>query len=310
MEVKYDISQYLASVKMSSKKRILVEGKDDKAHIGQLFYAVLGDSKIKIDTAENLKGISAATSKNNRAKIDFIHAICKTSDQYGNLYLLCDREYLKFNIGRQIEDLMDEHENDGNLNWTIGHSLENYFIDGDLIIDAFSFLTASEFKLGASDLFKRVLNSAIRVVAALTLSAKDIDSCSYPAGTIQWNDFSICDNKILLGIESWRTKNRSEIATRFIDGVNKYLPIVENSEELICSRICRGHTAILMLQRVFSACLYHTGNVHDETTSRKDANIFGSLKESTVASALSEAWIRRVKAGSASYPKNLVQSVA
>src|SRR5690554_1807180 len=145
MEVKYDISKYITSVKMSSKKRILVEGKEDKSHIKNLLDALFGKTKIKIDTAENIKGECGLTSKNNRAKIDRIHNLCKESGGHENLFLLCDREYFKFNIGKEIEDLMSEHENDGNLSWTIGHSIENYFVDSELIIGAFRYLSGSGF---------------------------------------------------------------------------------------------------------------------------------------------------------------------
>ncbi len=41
MNLKYDISNYIASVKMSSKKRILVEGRNDKSHISNLLDVLL-----------------------------------------------------------------------------------------------------------------------------------------------------------------------------------------------------------------------------------------------------------------------------
>ena len=41
MELKYTIPKYIAKVKMSSKKRILVEGKDDKSHIKNLLDEIL-----------------------------------------------------------------------------------------------------------------------------------------------------------------------------------------------------------------------------------------------------------------------------
>jgi hypothetical protein len=90
MEVKYDVPKYIASVRMSSKKRILVEGKDDKAHIKNLLNVTLGSNRIKIDTAENIKGDCRVTSKNNRAKIEKIHSFCEASNEHNNLYFLCD----------------------------------------------------------------------------------------------------------------------------------------------------------------------------------------------------------------------------
>ncbi|MDE1479395.1 hypothetical protein KKJ01_14430 [Xenorhabdus bovienii] len=312
MGLTYDITQYITSVKMSEKKRILVEGRDDRAHIKNLIFAKLGDTKIEVDTAENIRGKCEVTAKNNRAKINQIHDICKLSKKHKNLYFFCDREYLKFSIGNKIEDLMNDHENDGNLNWTIGHSLENYFIESDLIIDAFSYLSGSEFKASALKLFKKVLPSAIKITTVIALSAKDIEHSSYPLGTIKWNDFYICEKNLNLGldIENWKLKNTNKLAENFIHCFSKYIPIIEHTDQLICSRICRGHTAILILQRIFSACLYFIGKDTDEPLSKKDAEKFAKIKESFISNALCESWIRMVKSECAIYPSNLINSVA
>ena len=309
MDVKFDIPQYFASVKMSSKKRVLVEGRDDKAHISNLFFAILGNNKIKIDTAENIKGVCGSTSKNNRAKIDLIHQTTKTTNHYENLYFLCDREYLKFNIGEEIQDLMDGHESDGNLSWTLGHSLENYFLEADLISDAFSYLTGSEFKVPAVTLFNELLPSALQIIAAITLSARDIGSSTYPIGSINWKDFHLDNNILSFDAANWIQKKDDEISKAFYSKYFKYLSILVKSKNLICSRICRGHTSILMLQRIFSACLYKVGNHLDEFAARRDANSFCNIRELSVSNALSEAWIRKIKTGNALYPANLVVAV-
>ncbi|KMW73197.1 hypothetical protein TI10_08790 [Photorhabdus luminescens subsp. luminescens] len=310
MGIKYDIKQYIASVKMSAKKRVLVEGKDDRSHIKNLIFAKLGDAKIEVDTAENIRGECGITAKNNRAKINQIYDVCKLSEQYKNLYFLCDREYLKFNIGNEIEDLMNDHENEGNLNWTIGHSLENYFIDSNLIVDAFSYLSGSEFKVSATEFFKEVLPSAIKLITVIALSARDIEQSTYPIGTIKWDDFYICEKKLTLDIDKWKLKETTKIAEKFIYCFNKYTSIIEHTDQLICSRICRGHTAILMLQRIFAACLYFVGKDKDEPLSQKSAKEFVNIKESAISNALSEAWIRMVKLENATYPSNLINSVA
>jgi len=114
MDLKYDIGKYITKTKMSSKKRILVEGRDDKAHIKNLIDVLHKGHRVKIDTAESIKGISTETNRNNRAKIDTIHQRCKDSTDHHNLFFLCDREFLKFEIKDQVVDLMLDHETDGN----------------------------------------------------------------------------------------------------------------------------------------------------------------------------------------------------
>jgi hypothetical protein len=295
---------------MSAKKRILVEGKDDKSHINNLLNVTSKGHNVRIDTAENLKGDCATTAKNNRAKIEKVHSITKQSLNHENLYFLCDREFFKFEITDQVNDVMLEHEVDGNLNWTIGHSLENYFIKEEIVCRAYRFLCGSEYKNDAEDLYKKVFSSALKLIATVTLAAKAIDKCSFPAGTIGWQDFSMNGEVLTFDIEQWKSTNSNPIAERFYNEYKRNLPIVEKSNVLILSRICRGHTAMLLLQRTFSACLNEIAKIHDGSLSTKLANDFSRIKESTLASALCESWLQSVNDGDAIYPEQLINSVA
>jgi len=310
MDLKYDIPNYVASVKMSSKKRILVEGKDDKSHIKNLLNVTAKGHKVKVDTAENLKGDCARTAKNNRAKIEKIHEITKQSSNHENLHFLCDREFLKFEVTDHIDDLMAESEVDGNLNWTIGHSLENYFIKEDLVCRAYRFLCGSEYKNDAENLYKKVFTSALKLIATVTLAAKAIEKCSFPAGTINWTNFNIDSEKVVFNIEEWKASNNNQVAENFYNEYIKYLPIVDKSDALICSRICRGHTAMVLLQRTFAACLNEVAKSDDAALSNKLASGFSKIKESALASALCESWLQGVDDGSAIYPERLINSVA
>lgn len=310
MELKYDIPNYLASVKMSSKKRILVEGRDDKSHIKNLLNVTSKGHKVKIDTAENLKGDCAKTAKNNKAKIEKVHELTKESANHENLHFLCDREFFRFEVTDQINDLMSEHEVDGNLNWTIGHSLENYFIKEEIVCRAYRFLCGSEYKNDAEDLYKKVFASALKLIATATLAAKAIEKCSFPAGTVGWQDFNISEEKLSFDIENWKLTNSNPIAEAFYTEYKKYLPIVEKSNVLICSRICRGHTAMLLLQRSFSVCLNEVAKADDAALASKLADDFSKIKENSLASALCESWLQGVNDGNANYPERLVNSVA
>lgn len=310
MDLKYDIPNYIASVKMSSKKRILVEGRDDKSHIINLLGVTSKGRKVKVDIAENLKGDCSKTAKNNKAKIEKVHEITKDSINHTNLHFLCDREFFRFEITDHINDLMSEHEVDGNLNWTIGHSLENYFIKEEIVCRAYRFLCGSEYKNEAEGLYKKVFSTALKLIATVTLAAKAIEKCSFPAGTIGWQDFSINGKDLTIDIEKWKSQKNNQISEDFYNEYKKYLPIVEKSNVLICSRICRGHTAMLLLQRTFSACLNEVAKVNDVTIATRLANDFSKIKEGSLSSALCESWLQGVNEGSAIYPERLINSVA
>lgn len=98
MEVKYDVQKYITSVRMSSKKRILVEGRDDRSHVKNLLEVTLGENQIKIDTAENIKGDCNITKKNNRAKIEKIHMIFVNRHQNIGMFIFCAIESFAISI--------------------------------------------------------------------------------------------------------------------------------------------------------------------------------------------------------------------
>ncbi len=305
----YDINKYVAKTNMSAKTRILVEGSDDKDHIVNLLDVVKSGHRVRVDTAEMIKGDCGITRRNNRAKIDKIYSICKNSNGHKKLYYLCDREFLKFEVEKVIVDLMGEHEADGNFSWTIGHSIENYFFNEAILIDAYRYLCGSSFKSSAQNIFVALLPSIFKLVANITLAAKEIEKSSYPIGVLMWEDFEVSNEKISLK-NSWLSRNENQVAAAFNNQLNRFGPIVEASEELICSRICRGHTAMVMFQRIFSACIFYSGSIENKEKAFKDSNIFANLKESNVSSALCEAWLRKVQEGKAIYPINLVDSVS
>ena len=307
---KYDIPKYIAKIKMSAKKRILVEGPDDRAHIKNLLSVLLDKHNVKIDVAQNIKGNCKLTAKNCKARIEKIYNTCKLQNQYSNLYFLCDREFYKFEIGDNILDLMLTHENEGNLNWTLGHSLENYFLDPKIVCDAYRFLSGSEFKNQAVNLFEDIMPSAIKIIAALTLAAKDINKSSYPIGMVDWSDFEIKGNELILDVNNWKSENDTLLLKDLKNRYSYYLPIVDLADELTCARLSRGHTAIALLQRAFAKCISHCGEPIDSALAIRDANAFSKLKEISVSNALCEAWLRTINNGNENYPKNLIESVA
>jgi hypothetical protein len=205
---------------------------------------------------------------------------------------------------------MKTHKNEGNLSWTIGHSLENYFIESELILDAYRYLTNSEYKSEASNIFRSILPSALKIIAVISLAAKELNKCSYPLGVIGWNDFSIKSESLEFDIDFWKQSETQQILSDFKEAYKKYLPIVEASDEFIYARIARGHTAMQLLQRVFALCLFNAAEQHDETLAKKSASDFSKLKESALSAALCEAWLKSVESGSENYPINLIDSVA
>lgn len=305
MELRYDIPEYIALTKMSSKARILVEGKDDRGIILGLISRINPKIKFSVDSAVDIKGNCSNTAKNNRAKIEKIHLHCKEKDSHEKLFFLCDREFRKFEIDESIKDLVQDHEVDRNLVWTEGHSLENYFLSPSMLIDGFRFLTGAGQKDNALQLFEEIFYLSLREIATLTLAAKIQNCASFPSTIIQWKEISITGNSIDIGLRKLKPEN--SITERFIRSYFDVSTVIAQTPIETCARFCRGHTAVIALQRIFAACLYTTTKITDEEIARYDANLFNNIPESTIRTALSESWISGVSKGEASYPAPLVR---
>ncbi|MEX5574062.1 DUF4435 domain-containing protein [Pseudomonas lijiangensis] len=306
MELKYSIPKYVAMTRMSSKIRVLVEGKDDRGHISNLLQHIYPRIKLRVDSAIEITGDCHVTKNNNRAKIEKIHGQCKSSLYHQRLFFLCDREFRNFEIGATVIDKLDDHESDGNLSWTLGHSIENYFLSPVMLGDGFRFLSASGFKTQAITFFCQILGDALRKISALTLAAKELGRATYPASQITWQNIVFTDNTI----EITKTEKQIPFQQHFWNTYESFLGTVALTDENICTKLCRGHTAMIVLQRVFAACLYKVSAHIDENIARYDANLFSNVGEINISSALSEAWIRQVKEGKAHYPLPLVNSIS
>ncbi|MDY1000134.1 DUF4435 domain-containing protein [Pantoea agglomerans] len=306
-ECVYSLDSYLTLIKMSNKKRLLVEGRSDRIHLTNLLNEIGAAKKIKIDTAKDLRGIDKQTSKNNRAKIEYVHARAGNKE---NIYFLCDREFREFVIDDKLHDNLPDHFNDKTMFWTLGHSLENYFFSIDVIIDSFKYLCFSEYKKQAAMKFREVLEASFKLIASITLAAKEMDKSTYPLSVIKWGDFTFEDDSFSLKDYAQLSWERNELNQDLFSLINKYLNVTRSADIIISSRISRGHTGVIVLQRIFSACLYEVGRVDNEVAAREAANEFSSLAEKNISTALSESWSRKVKVNEALYPELLINKFA
>lgn len=306
-QLQYDINTYLTSVKMSSKIRVLVEGRDDKSHVSNVISLLCKNAKYKVDVAVDIKGICHTTSKNNRAKIEKAHEIVKGDMRYKKLFFLCDREDRGFLINDFIKDEIDGHYVDGQLSWTLGHSIENYFLSPDLLGDGLRYLTPSAHKNQAIAHFMSCFEPAMRIIAALTLAARKFGSVSYPCGVISWKNLKLDQNE---GIKIEFSSIKNPQIEAFEKHFYSFETCVKSSELNVCVQLCRGHTAMVLIKRVFAACLFFVMKESGDKAAESEANIFDSLNESLLSNALAEAWIRKLSLGEAAYPLPLVEAVA
>jgi hypothetical protein len=303
----YTIESYITSLTMSSKKRVLVEGRHDRLHLYQLIYKFNPNSKVMIDTAQDIKASDKAMSKNNRLKIEIIHSRVKNRK---NIWFLCDREFREFDVNGKVNDLLNSHFCDDSLYWTLGHSLENYFFNVDVIADAFQFLSPSEYKFKAVRLFKEIISSSFELLAAVSLSARKIDKAGLPCALIDWKDIVISDSEVTIKRREKYEKIDDGCVNDFFDAFTELRPIISSSDSTVCPKIIRGHTGVLLLQKLFSACLYYTGSEEHKILAESSANYFVNISEISLTTALAESWIRKIGIEkNITYPEPLIKSL-
>lgn len=313
MSLEYSLSHYVTSVKMSKNCRILVEGKDDKAHFANLLHIKIDEKlrkKVKIDTAEQLKGECRKTAKCNKAKIEDIYSRTKVDKQYGNLFLLCDREFENFEIDSSISEKTIASTVDSNFYLTDGHSFENYFLFEDVLVNAFGYLTSYEFKNEAIEIFKNNFDEIFNIVANICLTARAMEIASYPNGNIQWENFKSSDNCVSFPIDDWYLGKNDLHCERFKSIYSNNREIVHKTDQSVCIKISRGHTAIILLQRIFAFCLHVAGKVENEDEALREANRFKKLSETQVSASLSQSWLDSLDKGSLNYPVDLVSKIS
>ena len=120
-------NDYHHYIRFSTKRHILVEGRDDKRLLKALLNELIGEPAmrtVEIDTAEQLIGFDEIAE--NRKKVEAVNDRI-ANKPYGNkIVCFVDREFRGFDLDRMHDDV-GEHRVSGRLVWTRGHSVEFFF---------------------------------------------------------------------------------------------------------------------------------------------------------------------------------------
>ena len=174
----YKPHEYKQYLQMDHQKHLLVEGRDDYFFFQALFDEFLGTEwrdthNIVIDKAESLISF-ADNSKGNREKVEHtIEATCTAFPQ-NKLAGFVDREFRKFEWETKLIDQIKKHHKDGQLVWARGHSIENYFLDADILRAPFRDVSGEIFKK-AHDLFRQNIQAYLETAGAITLVGLQLD---------------------------------------------------------------------------------------------------------------------------------------
>ncbi|MBN3255186.1 DUF4435 domain-containing protein [Pectobacterium brasiliense] len=303
-DLSYTVESYLAAIAISTKKRVLVEGRYDRQHLNNLLSVIAPKNRIHIDAAQYIKSNDRRLSKNNRLKVEAVHEGAMARG-ITSVSFLCDREFRAFSINESINDELNGHYMQDRLHWTYGHSMENYFFNKEILVDAYKYLFAGEEKNTVFELFESALESAFILLAAVTLASKEMNRLTFPLSVLNWKDFIVNEEGVSLKLLDALTWEVNDDNKRFYESFIQYLSITKSSTPVICARISRGHTAMVILQRIFSSCIYHASFKINPELAEEGANKFSNISEELLANSLSESWVRKVDRSQMNYPVSL-----
>lgn len=301
----YTPVEYSKLLQMSSKRRVLVEGRDDYYLILALFDEFLGVEwrdkyDIEIDKAEN----SIRASGNRQAIESVVNLVAKTVLRE-KLVGFVDREFRNFNWGDgKVIDQLKSHYIDGRLLWTRGHSAENYFLDEAILRVPFRDVSGEIFQK-AYDIFRINLDSYLQIASKLSLTALSLNLLKRIRASLGWDIFG---ENADLDIEQWKVHlstigfNLHEIEK--IVSVYSDIEVIIDSTDMDTVRwFCDGHLSFFLLWCSFAKCAYiATDSINDK---RAIAHRVLKYGDETRFNSCASAWAKSSKANSCEYPRDL-----
>ena len=301
----YTPAEYGKILQMSTKKRVLVEGRDDYYLILALFEEFLGTEwrdvyNIEIDKAEN-----SISGPGNRQTIENVVKLVSKTDLRDKLVGLVDREFRNFNWDNGVLiDQIKKHFIDDRILWTRGHSAENYFLDENILRIPFRDVSGEIFQK-AYDMFRKDLDSYMRIACKISLTSLILNYLKRIRASLGWD---IIDDNARLNIDNWKFHlgrigfDVSDIE-KIVDTYSEIGTVIDATDIETVRWFCDGHLSFFFLWCAFAKCAYMVPEqVNDK---RKVAQGILKYGDATRFNSCASAWAKSSRTNSCEYPKEL-----
>ncbi len=232
-----------------------------------------------------------------------IEEMCKSYSKE-NLVGFVDREFRNFEMQDSIIDQVQGHYQDGNLVWSRGHSVENYYFDPEIFRGPFQDVCGEDFRK-AFPLFRKYISSYLKVVCVLSLlGLKNNNQTERIRASVGWN---IVASNGELDIETWKTILSSHLGLddEEITSLTGYLPdlldLVSRADIEIIKWLSHGHLGFSFLWNAFARCIYDSFD-GEENIKRKKANSFLNLQNNIRFNMCGRSWAKAAVNGKAEFP--------
>lgn len=314
---KFVPSAYRSYLRMSKKKHILVEGKEDKAAMLFLlteiaFTQQIETSNVSIETAEQIISSDGRGVRNREKVLDIARSVAE-KDYKTRFMGFVDREFDGFEIGDiSIEDRICCHRIDGRALFSRGHSIENYLFEIPilgLILESQSTVPYSESVLS---MYENVFEEALFQACSLSLAVSDLQLIDRLNKSIDWKFFQIQgENELCFLLDDWLSviiedRNIStEVADLLKDRFIHYLSKLERSADSLPRWLCHGHIGMDVLYSVYCACLLNT-SLQAENQEENSVSHIGWVRREKLFSLLVKSWAKKSLKGDCEYPADIV----
>jgi hypothetical protein len=287
--------EYIKLVERSNQNRLLVEGRDDKKFFKKLFITLLGkDCCIDIDSVEDFVQTDEV---NNRLKVESICASIQDKPYSRKLVGFVDREFRGFAITENLSDQLKCHQVNGQIVWSRGHSIENYFFDLEVLEEPIKFTMPSDYFKLAFDMFKKRISQMLKISCAISIAAHEQKCIKKITNTICWDMIEINTNNIRINIEAWAKSLKSREMSvqeieRFLQAFGRAIEITENSDIETVRWTCHGHLGVSLIWSLYCRCVYEvTKDFSDDPT--KETRLVQRVSDEVRFEACVSGWIEK-----------------
>ncbi len=269
--MQYNLQDYLNLVQMSERKHLLVEGKYDKQFFRLFLYESIPHIKVDIDTAESLS--SSELVLGNRQKVEKVAETISLKEYAARFVGFADREYREFDC-EKVTDKLGYHNQISRLIWSRGHSIENYFLDNQIVHESLLGLSSVECFDIAIKTFTNCFETTIRIACALGLTGYEMGKLEIIRNSIHSDLFDVQSSEIVLQVGKWQNSLKTKKCTEeeALMAVNSFQSWCEKLKNVSFDTVrwlCDGHSGIEIIWAVYHCCVFTNTSVNSKNEADK-----------------------------------------
>ena len=302
----YTKEEYKKILQMSSKKRVLVEGRDDHYLLSALFEEVLGEDwndiyNIEIERSDTL----LIGAPGVRQRIEEIVDLVSKTKLREKLTGFVDREFRGFDWQKEkIIDSIQSHFTKDRILWTRGHSAENYFLDESILKIPLRDASGEEFQKAYAH-FKKIFNSCLQEACKVSLAAYQLNYLTRIRPSLGWN---VIKSNGTLNLDEWKNQLRKcgfviQDIENIISTYHLFEDVINATDLNTTKWICDGHISFAYLWCAFARCVYESTESYND----KKANAQRVLRANSEMrfNPCASSWARFTQSNSYEYPKDI-----